>query len=133
KPEGEFLYFLSNAQWLTALGGAAADHSKTLLAAVGEALNASSPTPDGSAAAPELALHASPSQAAAHNAPPPPNLAPPRPAQAIETGSSASPSTPSTPLTGRPVFWLLIAVVVVVVAAVSWFLGGSSHTTEEQP
>ena len=45
KPEGDFVYFLSNTQWITALGGSAADHSATLLAAVGETLKAAAPRP----------------------------------------------------------------------------------------
>ena len=125
KPEGDFVYFLSNMQWLTALGGTAADHSKTLLAVVGEALNASPPKPETAAPSAEPELHSSPSQPAAQNA------LPPRPASAIETSSFASPASSATPLTSRPIFWLLIGVAVVVVGAVLWFLGSSNKSEQE--
>ncbi len=132
KPEGDFVYFLSNTQWLTAIGGGATDHSKTLLAAVGEALNASPPKPETAATAAEADIHFSPSQAAPH-APPPPHEAPPRPspAPAIETGSFTSPSAPSTPLTSRPIFRLSIAAAVVFIAA-AFFLMRPSPKPEEE-
>lgn len=34
KPEGDFMYFLANTQWLTAIGGSPQTHATTLLAAV---------------------------------------------------------------------------------------------------
>jgi len=34
KPEGDFVYFLANTQWLTAIGGSPQTHAATLLAAV---------------------------------------------------------------------------------------------------
>jgi hypothetical protein len=130
KPEGDFVYFISNTQWLTALGGTAADHSTTLLAAVGEALNASPPKPDGSTAAPEPAVRSSPSVPTAQG-PPPVRQAPPRQARAEETYSSASAPSSAAPLTSRPIFWLFIAAAVVVIAA-AFFLMRPSPKPEEE-
>ncbi|MGA7416056.1 MAG: toll/interleukin-1 receptor domain-containing protein, partial [Bryobacteraceae bacterium] len=130
KPEGDFVYFLSNTQWLTAIGGTAADHSTTLLAAVGEALNASPPKPEDSTPAREPTVRSSPSLAAAQN-PPPVTQAPPRPAPPAETYSSASAASTVAPLTSRPIFWVLIGVAVVLIVAALFFLRPSPKPEEE--
>lgn len=130
KPEGDFVYFLSNTQWLTAIGGTAADHSTTLLAAVGEALNASPPKPEGSAAAPEVTVRSSPSLPATQNPPPAPK-APPRPVPATDTYSSASAASSAAPLTSRPMFWVLIGLAVVIIGAALFFMRSSPKPEEE--
>jgi hypothetical protein len=131
KPEGDFVYFLSNTQWLTALGGTAADHSTTLLAAVDEALNASPPKPEGSAAVPEFTVRSSPSLAGAQNAPSAPPEATFRAAPAIETYSSASPALAATPLAGRPMFWVVIGVAVVLIGVAFLFLRSSPKPDDD--
>jgi hypothetical protein len=130
KPEGDFVYFISNTQWLTALGGTAADHSTTLLAAVGEALSACPPKPEDSTAAPEPTVRSSPSLPAAQNPPPVPHAAA-SPAPLAETSSSASAVSPATSLTSRPIFWLLIGAAVVIIGAASLFLRPSPKPEEE--
>ncbi len=131
KPEGDFVYFLSNTQWLTALGGSAADHSKTLLAAVGEALNASPPKPETAIAPPEPALQFSPSQAVPEQVPPLAHEPPPRPMPPIGAASFASPASPATALTSRPLFWGGIGVAVVVICAAFWLMRPSPKPEEE--
>jgi len=132
KPEGDFVYFLSNTQWLTALGGTAADHSTTLLAAVREALNLSAPKPETAATTAEPDIHFSPSQAAAQKSSPPPHEAQTSPVHSIQTGSFVSPAASATPPTRRPLFWAaLIGVVIVLIGAIWWSLRASPKAEEE--
>jgi hypothetical protein len=122
KPEGDFIYFINNTQWLTALGGTAADHSTTLLAAVKEALEAAPPTP-ASPGSPET-LHVSPSQAGAQN--PPPRSAAPR----YTPANSALP-VPTPPLTSRPLFWMLLLVGALLVAGMGYLIFRPSPQPKE--
>jgi hypothetical protein len=93
KPEGDFLYFIGNTQWLTALGGTPQTHASTLLAAV-RALSKSPSSP-------------TPSPAPVDTSPPPPQIQAPvlRSVVAADSGAAAqrAPITPSQPISPPPV------------------------------
>jgi hypothetical protein len=130
KPEGDFLYFLGNTQWLTALGGSPQTHAATLLAAVRPELakpaNRRTPSPappaDISTDMPATTPHtdAPPSHpvvtgdsgAAARRAPiaASQEISPPR------TTVAAPEHTPSATASKGPWLWVALGVVVVVVA-----------------
>lgn len=103
KPEGDFVYFLSNTQWITALGGSAADHSATLLAAVGETLKSAAPREAQSSPAPQ---------------------------QYLDTSQYRLP--PATkPLTAHPLFWLLVIVGVLLLAGIGYLIVRSPGPPKE--
>ena len=135
QPEGDFIYFISNTQWLTALGGTAADHSTTLLAAVREALEAAATT-SAAQSSPET-LHISPSPGSAQNVPPPPQYAPPsspqpRPAPPPSANlPQYSPPAPAPPLASRPLFWMLLVVGVLLVGGIGYLIFRSPAPAED--
>lgn len=146
QPEGDFLYFIGNTQWLTAIGGAPQSHAATLLASVRtELANATArpapdPAPGGRTASPQnpdvvpIATSTGSSAAAAQPALTPANPpAPVRPAaQAVPAPQAeAPPAAPQTPVGQRlpaatagssktPWLWIGLGAAVVIAAGL-WF------------
>jgi hypothetical protein len=107
KPEGDFVYFLSNTQWITALGGSAADHSATLLAAVGETLKAAAPQAAQSRPTPQQS-----------------------PQQYLDTSQYRLPPT-TKPITAHPLFWMLLIVGVLLLAGIGYLIVRSPGPPKE--
>lgn len=103
QPEGDFVYFISNTQWLTAIGGTAADHSATLLSAVKEAIG-SAPPPTAKTASP-------------------PRSSPPvsTPTGLPDISQYRLPA-PSPSLSKYPLFWVLLIVAILLLAGIGYLV-----------